>query len=308
MFKIPDLTDRVAIVTGASRGIGKALALALAKAGCNICVAAKSTESRPGKGGSVSKLHAAPGLPGSIHETKSEIEALGRKAIAVKTNVREESEIANMVAQTKSAFGRIDILINNAGALWWKSVAETPASRFDLVMDVNARASFLTAQYCLPHMKENAWGHIINMSPPIDLSMLPGKVAYCISKFGMTLVAFGLAQEVRGDGIACNALWPATVIESQATINFGLGHRSQWRKADILADAVLAIVGHDPQSLSGQAIIDEQILSKVGVSDFDAYRCEEGGELIRIVGEDSVSKSFGTGAGGAAQLGSEKSD
>jgi len=287
MIETPDLKERVAIVTGASRGVGKSVALALAKAGCNICVAAKSVES-------------SPDLPGSIHETKTEIEALGRRAIAVKTNVREESEIANMVSETKNAFGRIDILVNNAGALWWKTVADTPAKRFDLVMDVNARASFLTAQHCLPHMKENGWGHIINMSPPIEKAMIPGKVAYCISKFGMTIVAYGLAEEVRADGIACNALWPATVIESQATINFGLGDRSQWRKAEILSDAVLAVVGHDPKELTGQALIDEQILAKVGVEDFTPYLCEAGGELIRIVGDQSVSKSFGTGAGGAA--------
>ena len=168
-------------------------------------------------------------------------------------------------------------------------------------MDVNARASFLTAHHCLPHMKKNGWGHIINMSPPIALEMVPQKVAYCISKFGMTLVAHGLAEEVRGQGIACNALWPATVIESQATINFGLGDRSQWRKADILADAVLAIVGHQPSDLTGQALIDEDILAKVGVTDFSPYLCVPDGEPIRIVGDSSTSSSFGTGAGGPAQ-------
>ena len=288
MFQKPDLNGRVAIITGSSRGVGKAVALALAKAGCDICVAAKSTEPKPG-------------LPGSIIETKDEIEAMGRRAIAVKTNVREESEIANMVDKTVEAFGRVDIMINNAGALWWKNLEDTPAKRFDLVVDVNARASFLTALHCLPHMKKNGWGHIINMSPPIGLEMVPGKVAYCISKFGMTLVAHGLAEEVRADGIACNALWPATVIESQATINFGLGDRSQWRKADILADAVLAVVGHDPKSLTGQALIDEEILSQVGVDDLSVYLCEENGHPIRIVGDRATPSSFGTGAGGSAK-------
>ena len=286
MFDKPDLTGKVAIITGSSRGVGKAVALALAEAGCDICVAAKSIEVKPG-------------LPGSINETKAEIEALGRRAIAVQTNVREDVEIANMVNKTVEAFGRVDIMVNNAGALWWKNVEDTPAKRFDLVMDVNARASFLSAQYCLPHMKKNGWGHIINMSPPIAVEMVPGKVAYCISKFGMTLVAHGLAEEVRSHGIACNALWPATLIESQASINFGLGDRSQWRKADILSDAVLAIVGHDPKDLTGLALIDEEILSRVGVTDWDSYLCEPGGEPIRIVGERAAPRSFGTGSGGA---------
>lgn len=290
MFQPPDLNGKVAIITGASRGIGRDIAVALARAGCDVCVAAKSTEPKPG-------------LPGTIFETRDAVEAEGRRAIAVKTNVREEAEVAAMVQATIDAFGRVDILINNAGALWWRDVADTPLKRFDLVMDVNARASFATAYHCLPHMKRQGWGHIINMSPPIDMRMVPGKVAYSISKFGMTLIAHGLAQELRDDNIAVNALWPATVIESQATINFGLGDRSNWRKASILSDATMAILGHQPSELSGEALIDEEILARVGVTDFSGYLCEPGGELIRIAGTRSVSGSFGQGAGGTATSG-----
>lgn len=290
MFEKPQLEGRVAIVTGSSRGIGKEVALALAAQGCDVVVAAKSLEPKPG-------------LPGTILETAAEVEALGRRALAIQTNVREEEQVEAMVRQTIEAFGRVDILVNNAGALWWKPMTETPLKRFDLVMDINARASYATAYHCLPHMIEQGWGHIINMSPPIDLGMVPGKVAYCISKFGMTLIAHGLAEEVREHNIAVNALWPATVIESQATINFGLGGPAQWRKASILSDATLAIVGHDPSALSGRALLDEEILAEVGVTDFSPYLCVEGGEPIRIAGKGAVTGRFGEGAGGSATHG-----
>ena len=285
MFNYPDLSGRVAIVTGASRGVGKVVATSLAKAGCDVCVAAKSLESKPE-------------LPGSIIETRDEVIGLGRRSIAVQTDVRFEEQIASMVNETVEQLGRVDILVNNAGALWWKNLEDTPANRFDLVMGVNARASFLTAQYCLPHMRKNSWGHIINMSPPVELGMVPGKIAYCISKFGMTLVAHGLATELKGQNIAANALWPATVIESQASINFGLGGPKYWRKPEILADAVMAIVSHEPETFSGQALIDEQVLDQMGVKDFSSYLCEPGGEPIRIVGDSAVAAGFGTGAGG----------
>lgn len=291
MRSIPDLEGRVAIVTGSSRGIGKAVALALARAGCDVCVAAKTVEPDPR-------------LPGTIVDTKREIEALGRTAIAVATDVRRAEDIEAMVARTVEELGRVDILINNAGALWWKNVLDTPAKRFDLVMQVNARASFLAAQACLPHMIEQGWGHIVMMSPPIELGMVPGKVAYSISKFGMTLLALGLGAEVAKHGVAANALWPATMIESQASIGFGLGGPAQWRKADILADATLAIVGHEPPSLTGQALLDEEILKRVGVEDFDQYACVPGGTPIRIAGEGSVVASFGQGTGGPVGSGS----
>ncbi|MAA80608.1 MAG: SDR family oxidoreductase [Deltaproteobacteria bacterium] len=285
----PDLTGKVAIVTGSSRGIGKEIAIELARAGCDVCVAAKTTEPHPT-------------LPGTIFDTRDAILALGRKSIAVKTNLREESEIKNMVERTVAELGRVDILINNAGALWWKNVADTPLKKFDLVMDVNARAAYGCAYYCLPHMKKQGYGHIINMSPPVDMSMLPGKVAYCISKFGMTIVAHGLATEVRKHNIAVNALWPATIVESQASINFGLGTPKNWRKSSIISDATMAILSHEPPSLTGRALLDEEVLEMVGVTDFDPYRCEPGGKLIRIAGRSSVASSFGTGAGGSQKM------
>src|SRR5438445_8789050 len=235
------LHGRVAIITGASRGIGRALALGLAGQGCQIVVAAKSVES-------------TERLPGSIHTVAKEVEGLGVSALPIQVDVRDSDQIDTMVARTIERFGRIDILVNNAGALWWQPVLETPAKRFDLVMAVNARAAFLTARAVLPHMIERKWGHIINMSPPIDLKIVPGKIAYFISKFGMTLLTHGLAEEVRAHNIAVNSLWPVTLIESQASINLRLGSREMWRKPDILVDCVLRLVQKEPATISGKAL------------------------------------------------------
>jgi citronellol/citronellal dehydrogenase len=263
------LKDRVAIVTGASRGIGRAIALGLANAGCRVVVAAKSTES-------------TEKLPGSIHTVAAEIEALGSQAFAVPVDVRDESQIDAMVLKTAERFGRIDILINNAGALFWKPLLETPAKRFDLVMGVNARAAFLCSRAVIPHMIANRWGHIVNMSPPLDLEIVPGRIAYAISKLGMTLLTIGLAEEVKSQNIAVNSLWPVTIIESQASINWGLGDRSMWRKPDILVDSVLQLVAKEPAAVSGQALLDEDFLRAEGVRDFSGYACVPGANPPRL--------------------------
>jgi citronellol/citronellal dehydrogenase len=263
------LQGRVAVVTGASRGIGRAIALGLARHGCHVVIAAKSTES-------------TAKLPGSIHTVAREVEALGVQALPLQVDVRDAEQIDNMAAQTVARFGRIDLLINNAGALWWQSLLDTPAKRFDLVMGVNARAAFLTCRAVLPSMIEHRWGHIINMSPPIDLKVVPGRIAYFISKFGMTLLTHGLAEEVRPHNIAVNALWPVTIIESQASINWGLGTPAMWRKPDILVDCVLRLVQKEPAAITGQALLDEDFLRAEGVTDFSGYACVPGSEPSRI--------------------------
>ena len=263
------LKGRVAFITGASRGIGKVIALALAKEGVNIVIAAKSTES-------------TEKLPGSIYDTAKEVEALGAKALPLVCNVRNIEEIDASVAKTIETFGRIDVAINNAGALWWKPMLETPVNRFNLVMEVNARASFYLAKACLPHMIEKKWGHIINMSPPVDARTMPNHIAYFISKFGMTMIAQGLAGEVKEHNVACNALWPATIIESQASINWGLGEPSMWRKADILADSTIEILKRKPSELTGHALIDEDLLKDCGITDLDKYSCVPGSSPMRI--------------------------
>jgi citronellol/citronellal dehydrogenase len=267
-----DLQGRVAIITGASRGIGRAIALRLAKEGVAVVIAAKTAEPDPR-------------LPGTIHTVAEEVAALGGRALPLQVDVRDENALQRMVDATLQTFGRIDILVNNAGALWWYPVLETPPKRFDLVMQVNLRASFVAAQLVLPTMMQQRWGHIVNMSPPIDLSVLPGKVAYMISKFGMTMLALGLAEEVREHNIAVNALWPRTLIESQATIAWGLGTPQQWRKADIMADAVYELVRREPHTCTGKAWIDEDLLREAGITDFSVYNCTPDGEPMEIIWE-----------------------
>src|SRR5207248_1802199 len=195
--------------------------------------------------------------------------------------VRDEQQIEAVAAQTLNTFGRIDLLVNNAGALHWHSVLGTPAKKFDLVMGVNARAAFLCTRAVLPSMIERRWGHIINMSPPLDRTLLPGRTAYGISKLGMTLLTYGLAEEVRQHNVAVNALWPVTIIESQASINWGLGGPEQWRKPDILVDCVLRLVQKEPGALTGQALLDEDFLRAEGVTDFSGYACVAGTEPAR---------------------------
>ena len=267
-----DLQGRVAIITGASRGIGRAIALRLAREGVAVVIAAKTAEPDPR-------------LPGTIHTVAEEVAALGGRALPIRVDVRDENALQRMVDATLQTFGRIDILVNNAGALWWYPVLETPPKRFDLVMQVNLRASFVASQLVLPTMIQQRWGHIINMSPPIDLSVLPGKVAYMISKFGMTMLALGLAEEVREHNIAVNALWPRTLIESQATIAWGLGTPKQWRKADIMADAVYELVRREPHTCTGNAWIDEDLLREAGITDFSVYNCTPDGEPMEIIWE-----------------------
>ncbi|MGH7173356.1 MAG: SDR family oxidoreductase [Gemmataceae bacterium] len=257
------LQGRVAIITGASRGIGRALALGLARVGCHIVIAAKSTES-------------TDKLPGSIFTVAKEVEQLGVKALPLKVDVRDEAQIDVLAAKTRECFGRIDILVNNAGALWWKPVLETPLKRFDLVMGVNARAAFLCSRAVLPMMIAQRWGHLLNLSPPLDLAMVPGRVAYAISKLGMTLLTFGLAEEMRQHNVAVNSLWPVTLIESQASINHGFGTAALWRKPEILVDCVLRIVRKEPALLTGQALLDEDFLRAEGVTDFSGYACVPG--------------------------------
>ncbi len=264
------LDGKVAIITGGSRGIGRTVALSLAQNGCDIVIAAKTDEPNPK-------------LPGTIFTVAKEVEALGRKALPIRVDVRNDDEIASMAARTMEKFGRIDILINNAGALWWQPVLDTPMKRYDLINQINSRASFACTQAVLPHMLAGQGGHILVFSPPVDLNALPGKVAYCISKFGMTMLAHGLAAEMAGKPISINALWPVTAVESAATINFQLGGPWMWRKPEILADCVIELVKKTPGEYTGKAILDEDFLREHGVTDFVKYRCDPNSEPPRIL-------------------------
>ncbi|HVT09417.1 MAG TPA: SDR family oxidoreductase [Polyangia bacterium] len=260
---------RIAMVTGASRGVGKTLALRLAAEGCDVVVAAKTAAPDPR-------------LPGTIHDTAREIEALGRRAFAAQLDVRDDAAVERVVAEAHARFGAIDFLVNNAGALYWRAAAETEMKRFDLVMGVNARGTLACTRYVLPSMLARKFGHILMLSPPVDPTAGAGKVAYALSKFGMTLIAQGVAEELRGQGVAANALWPATLIDSQATRRWGLGGPALWRKPEILADAMVAIFDKPPDSFTGQALIDEDFLRGEGVTDFARYRCEPDSEPPRV--------------------------
>jgi citronellol/citronellal dehydrogenase len=262
-------THRVAVVTGASRGIGRAIVLGLARAGWDVVVAAKSVES-------------SDKLPGSIHTVAAEAEALGASALPIQIDVRDEAQIDALGERTLERFGRVDLLVNNAGALHWANLIDTPAKRFDLVMGVNARAAFLCSRAVLPAMIRQGRGHIVNMSPPMDLTLVPGRIAYAISKLGMTMLTIGLAQEVKAHGVAVNSLWPVTVIESQASINHRLGTPAMWRKPDILVDCVLRLVEKRPEEVTGQALLDEDFLRAEGVTDFDRYACVPGTQPPRL--------------------------
>jgi citronellol/citronellal dehydrogenase len=260
------LKERVVFITGASRGIGKTCALACAREGANVVIAAKS------------EAEGNPRLPGTIHDTAREVEALGVKALAVRLDVRDDQACEAAIASTVSHFGRIDVLINNAGALFWADVAETPVKRFDLIMGINVRASFVLARAALPHMIKARYGHILMMSPPVDPEGVAHHGAYAVSKFGMTMIAQAIAEENKDHNVTAHALWPATAIESYATMNFGLGGPELWRKADILADATLALISREPSAGGGKAWIDEDLLRSEGVTDFAKYQCAPGHE------------------------------
>jgi citronellol/citronellal dehydrogenase len=257
------LADRVAIVTGSSRGIGRAMVLRLAREGAGVVVTGKS-ESGTDR------------LPGSIHTVAEEVEQAGGTALPIRVDVRHEDQVKAMVEETVEKFGRVDILVNNAGALWWQPVLQTPPKRYDLMWEINVRAAYLCAYYALPHMVQQHWGHVINCSPPITTEPSPGHVAYMTTKMGMTRLAIGIAAEHERDGIASNSLWPVTIIESLASINWGLGDRSQWRSPEILCDAMMEILRSEPPSLTGQQILDEPFLRTRGwtQAQLDAYWLE----------------------------------
>jgi citronellol/citronellal dehydrogenase len=258
----PDLSGRVAVVTGASRGIGRALAIRLAQEGADVAVASKSERS-------------TERLPGSIHETADAIRAMGRRALAIPTDVRDEEAIRSLIERTVGEFGRLDILVNNAGAIWTQPILDTPPKRFDLMLGINVRAAYMACYYALPHMVKQQWGHVLNMCPPLTTTASPGKVAYMISKLGMARVALGVAAEHARDNIAGNTLWPRTIIETQASIAWKMADRTQWRTPEIVCDASLAIFAQEPRTCSGHQWIDEAALTALaGITSFDHYWCE----------------------------------
>lgn len=264
---------KVAIVTGASRGIGRIVSHKLAENGYIVVIAAKS-------------INEDNKLPGTIYSVQKEIKyKYGVDSYPVKMNVRNCIEMKSCIDDIVEEFGKIDVLFNNAGALWWENVLKTPPEKLDLIYDVNVRASFILSHLCIPHMI-NEGGHIIMHSPPLDEAndnkTYKNKAGYMISKYGMTMTAMGISEEFWEKGIAANTIWPATPIKSFATKNNNLGTEQHWREPDIIADAILEIVKEDPKIFSGNQLIDEEYLQSKGVQDFTKYRCIENNEPLRL--------------------------
>lgn len=253
------LKDRVVLITGASRGVGEAVALACAREGAHVALASKTVDPNPR-------------LPGTLAEVAEKVRALGREALVIPTDVRDEGQVVRMVAETVGTFGRLDALINNAGAIYWSNVADWPAKRFDLVMGVNARAAFLASREAIPHLRKQG-GHIVMMSPPINPKAASGKGPYLLSKIGMTLLAMAIDDE-EANVSAC-ALWPITAVETAATVNLGMGSAKDWRKPEILGDATVALLAQDPLVSRFRAWLDEDVLRELaGVTDFSGYRSD----------------------------------
>lgn len=248
-------------ITGGSRGIGKAIALKLAREGANIAVAAKTVEPHPK-------------LEGTIYTAANEIEALGVKVLPLQVDIRHEEQIQAAVDETVRVFGGIDILVNNASAISLTPTEQTDAKRFDLMHDINVRGTFLVCRACLPHLKQSANGHIITLSPPLDMNpkWFAPHLAYTISKYNMSMIAMGLAAELKGK-VGVNTLWPKTTIATAAVQNLLGGEflMQRSRKPDIVADAVYAIVSKAAAECTGNFFIDEEVLKGEGITDFTLY-------------------------------------
>jgi citronellol/citronellal dehydrogenase len=262
-----NLKGKTLFITGASRGIGKAIGLRAARDGANVVIAAKTAE-------------AHPKLPGTIYSAKEEIEAAGGKALACIVDVRFEEQIHEAVKQAVATFGGIDILVNNASAISLTGTVDTPMKRYDLMHGVNTRGTFACSQACIPHLATSENAHILNISPPLNMEAkwFAPHVAYTMAKFGMSMCVLGMHEELRAQKIAVNALWPRTVINTAAVQNLLGGDATVRgsRKPDIMADAAYAILTRKSSEFTGNFCVDETILRESGVTDFSAYSMTPG--------------------------------
>jgi citronellol/citronellal dehydrogenase len=261
------LKGKTLFITGASRGIGKAIALRAARDGANVVVAAKTADPHPK-------------LPGTIFSAKEEIEAAGGKALACIVDVRMEEQIRAAVDEAVRAFGGIDILVNNASAISLTGTVETPMKRFDLMHGINTRGTFACSQACIPHLARAENPHILNISPPLNMEArwFAPHVAYTMAKYGMSLCVLGMHEELRPVKIAVNALWPKTVIATAAVQNLlgGDATVSASRKPDIMADAAHVILTRKSTEFTGNFAVDEDVLRQAGVKDFSTYAMTPG--------------------------------
>lgn len=264
------LKNKTLFITGASRGIGKAIALRAAADGANIAVVAKTTQPHPK-------------LPGTIHTAVDEIEAAGGRGLACAADIRFEDQVRSAVEKAVEHFGGIDILVNNAGAIFMAGTADTPMKRFDLMHAVNPRGTFMTSRACLPHLLKADNPHILNIAPPLNLEAkwFAPYLAYAMSKYGMSMCVLGMAEELRGQGVAVNALWPKTLIATAAVQNL-LGEEvvRRSRKPEIMAAAAHSILLRNSRECSGRFFVDEEALADDGVTDLTQYSVTPGAELL----------------------------
>lgn len=262
------LKNRTVLITGATRGIGRSIALRCARDGAHVVIAGKTAEPHPK-------------LPGTIHTVAEEVKEAGGVPLPVQVDVRFEDSVQEMVDKAVERFGGIDCLVNNAGAISLTGTADTPMKRYDLMMQVNVRATFMCTKLCLPHLEKSEVKKVLNLSPPveIDAKWLKNHVAYTISKFGMTMCTIGMAEELRDQGIAITSLWPRTIIAT-AAVDMLLGDEGlkASRTPEIMADAAYEILTTEGLELSGKAVLDEDLLRMRGVTDFDKYLSTPGVE------------------------------
>lgn len=266
------LKNKIAFITGASRGIGKSIALRIAKDGGNVVIAAKSVEENPKLGG-------------TIFSAAEEIEKAGGKALAVQCDIRYEDQIQNAIDKAVAKFGGIDIVINNASAISLTPTEQTEPKRFDLMHDINVRGTFFVTKACIPHLKKSSNGHILTLSPPINLNpkWFGGHVAYTLTKYSMSMMAIGWAAELKQYRIASNALWPRTTIDTAAVRNLlgGEALAKMSRTPDILADAAYFIFNKPSGDCTGNCFVDEEVLMKEGITDLSHYSVVPGANLYR---------------------------
>lgn len=260
------LKNKTLFITGASRGIGLAIAKRAAKDGARIAIAAKTETPNPK-------------LEGTVHSAADEIRAAGGQALPIACDIRHEDQVERAVALTVSTFGNIDICINNASAISLSRIDETEIKRFDLMSSINTRGTFLVSKACLPHLRKSKNPHILVMSPPLDLQpkWFAGHIAYSIAKYGMSLCVLGLAEELKGEGIAVNALWPRSTIATAAIKNVLGGDKlvRMSRTPEIMADAAYLALTQPAKSFTGNFLIDDSFLYEVGgITEFDKYRVD----------------------------------
>ncbi len=263
--------NKTVIITGASRGIGKAIGIKLAGEGANIVIASKSIEENPKLGGTIFTAAAA-------------MEAAGGKALAIQCDIRYEDQVQQVVDKAVEKFGGIDVLINNASAINLSPTEKTEPKRFDLMYDINVRGTFMMSRACIPHLKKSTNAHILNLSPPInmDLKWFAGHLAYTISKYNMSMIALGLSAELKPFHIAANALWPRTTIATAAVNNLlgGEALMKMSRTTDIIADAAFYILSKSSMECTGNTFIDEEVLAGEGITDLSKYSVVPGAKLF----------------------------